>query len=136
MIFYSKRSIWLGLIIFLPLLSVTLDALVNKSLEALILPLVFLALVTWLWFGTRYIIKDGVLKVWAGFIPYPHVPIAKIERIKPTKSMLAAPACSLDRILVQYGSSDYIIVSPKDKQAFIKALRVINSDFTLSNELK
>lgn len=121
-VFYSKRSVWLGLALFVPLLSLLFDALLNKSFNASLLPLVIIALAAWVWFGTRYIIKKNTLKVYAGFIPYPSVDLNKIIKVKPTKSFSAAPACSLDRILVQYGSSDYIIISPKDKKAFITSL--------------
>ncbi len=131
--FYSKRSLWLGLVLFIPLTSLLFDALLNKSAKATILPLSILALTAWIWFGTRYIIKENKLRVYAGFIPYPSVAFEKIIKVKPTKSFIAAPACSLDRILVQYGSSDYIIISPKNKEAFITGLLQKNPNIEVSD---
>ncbi len=125
----------MGLFLFVPLTSLLVDALLNKGGLTFVLPLVILALVSWLWFGTRYLIKGDKLVAWAGFIPYPPVAIQKIIRIKPTRSFIAAPACSMDRLLVQYGTSDYIIVSPKDKQGFVQALLARNQNIEVQGDL-
>lgn len=132
MTFFSKKSWVLGLVIFIPLLGAFFGAIVQKGILPALLPGVVLVFITWLWFGTKYSIKNGSLITLAGFIPYPKVNISDIIKIKPTNSFIAAPACSMDRILVQYSSSDYIIISPKRKKEFVERLKEINPSIDTS----
>lgn len=135
MTFYSKKSWGIGALLFIPVAGAFFGAWVEKGFLPALLPLGILILVSWLWFGTRYILRDGKLITWAGFIPFPQIKVADIIKIKPTKSFISAPACSLDRILVQYSSSDYLIISPKNKKEFIQALLAENPEIVLDERL-
>ncbi len=79
--------------------------------------------VLYLLYDTNYTITQGNLKVHSGFIVNKNIPIAAIKSIKKSDSILSAPASSFsDRIEVFYGESKSIIISPKEKQAFVEEL--------------
>ncbi|MDO9478112.1 MAG: PH domain-containing protein [Pseudohongiella sp.] len=52
------------------------------------------------------------------------VPIKQITSITPTSSPLSSPALSLDRLRIDYGRGESIMISPKNKEQFIQDLNV------------
>ncbi len=86
-----------------------------------------LALVAWAAFvcvlivPCRYALQDDHLTIRAGLKRW-HIPYASIRNVKPSRSFLAAPALSLDRVEISYGQFDSVLVSPVKRQAFIDAL--------------
>jgi len=50
------------------------------------------------------------------------VPIADIVRITPTTNALSSPALSLDRLRIEYGRGSAIMISPRDKDQFLRDL--------------
>ena len=80
-----------------------------------------------IFFGTHYTINENnELTVKCGMIYHSKVDISTIKSISKTWNPISSPAPSLDRIEIKYGKWDSVIVSPKDKQAFIQALQKIN----------
>lgn len=82
--------------------------------------------------GVYYKIEDDWLIVYSFFRPTRY-PIAKIASVTPTKSVLAAPAVSLDkRLAIKFSdrsvlkSSMPLVVSPERAEAFIAALKAVN----------
>lgn len=61
--------------------------------------------------ATQLLIKCGPLRV--------QVPISEISRITPTSNMLSSPALSLDRLLIEYSRGKSVMISPKNKEAFL-----------------
>ncbi len=62
-------------------------------------------------------------------------PMAPIETISPSRSPVASPACSLDRLHIRYGGSESgLLVSPIDKRVFLEALVVRCSNLTLKGD--
>ena len=86
------------------------------------------AFILHMFFKTRYIIDANKLKIKCGFIPYKPIDIATIKEVARTKSIISSPAPSFDRIVIKYGKYDEIIISPKDKQNFVKDLLKINPE--------
>ena len=46
----------------------------------------------------------------------------EIKTVTPTSNPLSSPALSLDRLQINYGRWGSIMISPKDKEAFIQDL--------------
>ncbi len=58
-----------------------------------------------------------------------------IETISPSRSPVASPACSLDRLHIRYsGSESGLLVSPIDKRAFLEVLVARCSNLTLKGD--
>ena len=75
----------------------------------------------WLLLGTRYILEPDQLLVRSGPFRW-RVPIADIVRITPTTNPLSSPALSLDRLRIEYGRGSAIMISPRDKDRFLRDL--------------
>lgn len=70
---------------------------------------------------TYYTVEGNTLKVRSGPFSWT-IPIDEIHTITPTKSPLSSPALSLDRLRIHWGKKRRIMVSPADKDGFVKAL--------------
>jgi hypothetical protein len=50
------------------------------------------------------------------------IPYAEIEEVYPTRSTVAAPALSRDRLAIKYRGGHQALVSPRDRQSFLRDL--------------
>jgi hypothetical protein len=48
------------------------------------------------------------------------VEIQKITSVKRTRNPLSSPALSTDRLEIKYGKWDFVLISPKNKERFVK----------------
>ena len=73
-------------------------------------------------FPMRYVIEEEALALRHGMVTQ-RVPLAKIERVAPSRNPLSAPALSLDRLRIDYGGRfGFALVSPVDRDGFLDAL--------------
>lgn len=70
---------------------------------------------------TFYTVERGVLRVVSGPFSW-KIPIDKITSVSPSRALLSSPALSLDRLLIRYEKRRRIMVSPADKQGFLRAI--------------
>jgi len=80
-----------------------------------------LGLMVWNYFSTYYVISDDVLLVRC-LLLRKTVRLASVTRLRASRDSQSAPALSLDRIEV-LSKGESVLVSPKDKVAFIRAIR-------------
>ena len=80
-----------------------------------------LGLPLWLAFTTDYRVNPDFLFIRSGPFSW-KIERSLIKSVAPSGSLLSSPALSLDRLEIKYGSNKSILVSPKDKGAFINAL--------------
>lgn len=73
----------------------------------------------WVLLSTRYKVQPDRLTIRSGPLMW-HIPLSEITRITPTHSSLSSPALSLDRLRIEYGLDRSIVISPQDKERFIK----------------
>jgi hypothetical protein len=88
----------------------------------LLLPLLLVGLHVALVRTIRYDVDDAALTVrslWMTSV----VPLQSISKLRRTRTLLAAPAMSLDRIEVVASKGPYCVISPSDKAAFVRAIR-------------
>ena len=78
-------------------------------------------LLVWLLFGTYYTVERGYLRIASGPFRW-RVPLADITSVTATRSPLSSPALSLDRIMIRYGKRGRVMVSPADREGFLKAI--------------
>ena len=76
----------------------------------------------WLMKSTYYLINNDLLTVRSGPFKW-RIKLADITAVKGSKNLLSSPALSLDRLKISYGKGKFILVSPKDKNAFKQALK-------------
>lgn len=127
-VYKSKVDLWLicfiMAVVIIPLLPVLLFAF---SWTAAIISLGLLAFIFYCLFSTQYIISDDILNIKCGFLINDKINIMDITKISPSKSIVSAPAASLDRIGIYLNKQRTpVIISPKHKSDFINKLKSIN----------
>lgn len=122
--FRSKIDAWLALVLLasvIACLGIVVAAILTASLLALLIlsPIILLGVVlpAWLLRSTYYVLDEGDLHVRSGPFRWT-VPLDDIREVSPTRSPLAGPALSLDRLRIDYGSGRTILISPEDGSAF------------------
>lgn len=88
---------------------------------AVLVILLALGLPLWLLFSTFYRVENGILHIRSGPASW-KIKVSEIHSAEPSHSLWSSPALSLNRIKLIYGQGKHILVSPKDHQAFLKAI--------------
>ena len=78
----------------------------------------------WVLLGTNYSVDLKQLLVRSGPFKW-RVPIADITSITATSNPLSSPALSLDRLRIEYGRSSAIMISPRDKEKFLRDIEAL-----------
>jgi hypothetical protein len=98
----------------------------EKVWIGLIVILLSVAFIVYMFLSTAYEVEQNILKIRSGFFFHRTIPIDSIKEIRATRNPISSPAASLDRLLIISNMSDSIMVSPKDKEAFVDHLTAIN----------
>lgn len=94
------------------------------SPTAVFLPLVIISLSLILAVPCYYEIEGDMLVVRSGLLRS-RIPVRAIESVRQTKSMMSAPAWSLDRLEILYGRGHRVLISPKERSGFLRALLAV-----------
>ncbi|MCM1079647.1 MAG: PH domain-containing protein [Bacteroidales bacterium] len=122
-VYKSKVDAWLVIVITgLTLIPVAPVLYPDFSLVVFCIVVAILGFVMALLFGIRYVVCGKYLVVKYGFLFSERFHIDDIQSIKSTKTMLSAPAASMDRIELKFCNGS-VVISPKDKVSFIKSIQ-------------
>lgn len=75
----------------------------------------------WMLFRTLYQLGEDELIAISGPLRW-RVPYHRIRRVNRERTLIAGPALSMDRLVVDYGPMQALIISPRDPEVFIQAL--------------
>jgi len=128
--FKSKVDRWIILVLIAAIVSIIcsigLIALEGgdplATTVTIIVLLLAIALIVSIMIGTHYTVERDTLKVNSGPFRF-KIPLDQIEFVKASRSPLSSPAMSMDRLLIRYGKRRRILVSPDDKDGFLRAIR-------------
>jgi membrane protein YdbS with pleckstrin-like domain len=81
----------------------------------------------WLLLATNYTLEPRQLLVRSGPFKW-KVPIKDITSITATSNPLSSPALSLDRLRIEYGRGSAIMVSPRNKDQFLRDIEALRRD--------
>ncbi|MEJ8777563.1 PH domain-containing protein [Pseudogracilibacillus sp. ICA-222130] len=131
--FTSKKDGWFALFIWGTIIFMCFLMIIDRSMIVYIFGLLMNMFLLWIWFGTNYKVTEEQLYIVSG--PFrTTIHIANIRKIKATKSLLSAPALSVDRMEIHYNTYDMVIVSPKEKDAFIRNLQSKNKSIEVEKK--
>lgn len=102
--------------------TVWLRAGVVPAVAMVLVGLLTLGLPLWLLFGTDYALTAQELRVRSGPFRW-RVPLDQVRRVSVSHNWLSAPALSLKRLRIDYGRAGSLLISPRDRQAFVAALQ-------------
>jgi hypothetical protein len=121
----------IGLELVIPLVLIFGIALALTIIEktnvigiAILLPVILF--VFHMFLTTNYTIESDDLIIKCGFLSNKTIDIKTIKKITETNNPLSSPATSLDRLEINYGKFDKILISPKNKTEFIDDIKRLN----------
>jgi hypothetical protein len=129
-IFGSKRDAWIVAMIWGGAILSVIGGAAQLSSDATVAVRISMftglvaaaAFMLWVLYTTRYLFIENILLIQCGPFRY-RVPLDKIASVQPSRNPLSSPACSLDRLLIKWGSRGRrILISPDDKKEFLRAL--------------
>lgn len=124
---YKSKISW-G--IFVPIAGVMLVTAIIVGVASLwvasvsVLPVAFF--IGYMFLSTEYVVTGELLKIRCGFLYDQQLKISSIRQIKETRNPISSPALSLDRIEIKFDKYGSVLISPKEKEAFIDHLKEIN----------
>ena len=124
-VYKSKVDTWLvGVVVVVSIGPIVPFLLKDFSLIALFIVATILVFVISLLFTIVYVVVNNKLIIKYGYLFSLEYNIKDIKSITPTHTFMSAPAASLDRLKIDFGS-EVVVVSPKEKDKFIKNLKQI-----------
>jgi hypothetical protein len=127
--FKSKVDAWLAVVLVAGALVSAGASLIVLSTSSpyrwLLVPVMLLVgtgLPVSLLLRTDYTLENDVLLVRSGLFRW-RVPLRDIVAINPTRNPMSSPALSLDRLLITRRNGLECMVSPRDKEGFLRELR-------------
>lgn len=135
MIYPTKKDAWIVIIVVgagLLLLMQAAGLIISKGFSfppTLIIcgaVLFYFGIIFLLAYPINYEISGSTLEIRSGLLLRFTIPLSSITRVSPTNNPLSSPAWSLDRLQIDYlknGKPKVIMVSPKDKDGFLRELR-------------
>ena len=94
----------------------------ERLLALLILGPAGVGLPLWTLLTTHYTIDGTSLHVRSGPFRWT-IPLRDIRLITPTRDSTSSPALSLDRLRIEYGGGRVLLVSPREKDTFLRDLQ-------------
>lgn len=95
---------------------------------AIIIIILIILFIFHMFMTTFYIINGDILTINCGILYNKSIEIKSIKRIIETNNPISSPALSLDRIQINYGQYNSVIISPKHKEEFINQITNLNSN--------
>ncbi|MCZ2156874.1 MAG: PH domain-containing protein [Bryobacterales bacterium] len=80
--------------------------------------------------STYYVFEGGILRVRCGPLRW-SIPLDHIHRVEPSRNSRSSPALSLDRLRIDYGCGKFVLVSPEDKEGFLREINARRSNKSL-----
>ena len=135
MVFHSKIDSWLITLLFAVVLSITLPLFWKFNWVNLVIDISIILLFYDLFRNTKYVIDDHRLIVKGGFLLCSTYDILSIRSILPTRTLLSAPALSMDRMKIELRGGDVVVVSPSRKREFVEELLKVNPGIEVNVDL-
>ncbi len=122
----SKVDFWMYALIGLIAGVAFYNVYVSKASLISLAPLALvIAFIFHIIFSTYYVVEGNILTIRSSFLVNRKIDILRIQKIEDSYNPLSAPAASLDRLKITYNNGMKTLISPKDKEAFIKHLKTI-----------
>lgn len=132
----SKISWGILLLMGFTLLISSAFMIVSKAWMGLGINLIVAAFIGHLFSTTYYVVQGTQLTVKSGFVFHARIDILSITKISETNNFISSPALSLDRLDIYYHPMNSVIISPKDKHAFLEHLLQINPKISVHYKKK
>lgn len=131
--FKSKIGWWYHLLVIMMVIG-CVTAVLSTNVMAMIGMLVATLLVLHVFFNTYYrITADDILVAHCSIFPEKKIAIVDIQALEGSALPVSSYALSLDRIIIWTQDKPWLLISPTNKQEFVRLLRKINPAIELRN---
>nr|WP_299487394.1 PH domain-containing protein [uncultured Allomuricauda sp.] len=131
----SKISYGLLLFVLAVIVGTTIPIISHGNWIGIGINLMTLLFVLYVFFSVYYVIEGNNLVIRVGILFKWKIEISTIKIIAESNSWISSPAASLDRLNIICKKHGSILVSPKDKEGFIRELTRINPDIEVNYKL-
>ena len=125
--FSSKSDLWL-LTIVLTVVAACLwgSAAIWDTASAALLPVagmlaIGVLLPIWILISLRHFLSDHTRRVRCGPFSW-RIGISDIRSITPVRSTRSSPSMSTDRLLIEYGADNSVMISPEPRDEFLRQI--------------
>ncbi|MBR5298436.1 MAG: PH domain-containing protein [Parabacteroides sp.] len=125
-VFKSKVDWWYHLVLLIMIINTVLAFIKGEPIGMVILLLITLQCIHMLLSTWYKITADGNLIVHCSIFPEKQIAVAEISAVEVTVMPVSSYALSLDRLIIYKGDTQWLLVSPVNKQEFIRVLRKYN----------
>lgn len=126
----SKVDKWLPFLL-LPFLTVlTVLLVLMKAWPAALIVLLVLIFIGQLYLNTYYVLSAGTLQITCGWLYKKTIPLHTVRKIMRTKSALASPALSIDKLLIFFDRQQ-VMISPEDQEDFLLEIKRLNPSINI-----
>ena len=123
-VFKSKVGWWYHLVLLVMVASTVFAFVGGKSPVTMVMLLLFTLECIHMLLSTWYkITADGHLIAHCSIFPEKKIPISEISAVEVTVMPVSSYALSLDRLIIYKGDTQWLLISPVDKQDFVKLLK-------------
>ena len=127
-VFKSKVGWWYHLVLLVMAASTVFAFVGGKSPVAMIVLLLFTLECIHMLLSTWYkITADAHCSIF----PEKRIPISEISAVEVTVMPVSSYALSLDRLIIYKGDMQWLLISPVNKQDFVKLLKKHNPDIRI-----
>lgn len=134
MVYYSKVDWWLVTFLVVGMSPAVFPLFWTFDWVLLSIDVVVTLFLIEVFRNTKYVIDGEKLIVKTGFKLSSSCDICQIKSITKTRTLLSAPALSLDRLEVKLKGGDVIVISPRKKRAFVEHLLKVNPQIVVGIE--
>lgn len=125
-VYKSGVSWWLWALVAIPVIITSVVTVMDGDWTAMLIHALVALFVGHLFFTTYYTVEGNTLNVKSSVLINIKIDIATIRKITETNNPLSSPALSLDRLWIDYGKNGAVMISPEDKEGFIRHILQIN----------
>lgn len=125
-LYKSAVSWWLWALVAIPVIITSVITVMDGEWTAMFIHALVALFVGHLFFTTYYTVEGNTLNVKSSVLINIKIDITTIRKITETNNPLSSPALSLDRLWIDYGKNGAVMISPEDKEGFIRHILQIN----------
>jgi hypothetical protein len=134
----TKYTSKIDLILLLPLIFIFGGGIAFAIYLQVWIPLIIMLITSFfvahVFSTTYYIVDSSILTIRSSYLINMRIDIGNIKEIVETRDAISSPALSFDRLYIKYKEKSDIIVSPKDKEGFIKELLLLNPKIIINRK--
>lgn len=123
----SKVDLWLSILLVASIGIPSFYMLMDHIWIGLFINLLLSIFILHFFLKTYYTIEGSTLTIKSGILVNISIDIYTIYKIEESNNLLSSPALSIDRLMIHYNTTESVLISPKEKQAFITHMTSINN---------